>query len=58
MNRIHTDACGTEEEITVKTAEELAESWDEGVFEYQGYHFEAVGVLPEGIEGKVPFQIF
>ena len=42
----------SEEEITVKTAEELAESWDEGVFEYQGYHFEAVGVLPEGIEGK------
>ena len=41
-----------EEEITAKTAEELAESWDEGVFEYQGYHFEAVGVLPEGIEGK------
>ena len=42
----------SEEEITVKTAEELAESWHEGVFEYQGYHFEAVGVLPEGIEGK------
>lgn len=42
----------SEEEITVKTAEELAESWDEGVFEYQGYHFEAVGVLPEEIEGK------
>lgn len=42
----------SEEEITAKTAEELAESWDEGVFEYQGYHFEAVGVLPEGIEGK------
>ena len=41
-----------EEEATAKTAEELAESWDEGVFEYQGYHFEAVGVLPEGIEGK------
>ena len=41
-----------EEEVTAKTAEELAESWDEGVFEYQGYHFEAVGVLPEGIEGK------
>ena len=41
-----------EEEITAKTAEELAESWDEGVFEYQGYHFEAVGILPEGIEGK------
>lgn len=41
-----------EEEITAKTAEELAESWDEGVFEYQGYHFEAIGILPEGIEGK------
>ena len=41
-----------EEETTAKTAEELAESWDEGVFEYQGYHFEAVGILPEGIEGK------
>ena len=41
-----------EEEVTAKTAEKLAESWDEGVFEYQGYHFEAVGVLPEGIEGK------
>ncbi len=40
------------EETIAKTAEELAESWDEGVFEYQGYHFEAVGVLPEGIEGK------
>ena len=35
-----------------KTAEQLADSWDEGVFEYQGYHFEAVGVLPEGLEGK------
>ena len=41
-----------EEETTAKTAEELAESWDEGVFEYQGYHFEAVGVLQEGLEGK------
>ena len=41
-----------EEETTAKTAEELAESWDEGVFAYQGYHFEAVGVLPEGLEGK------
>lgn len=41
-----------EKEVTAKTAEELAESWDEGVFAYQGYHFEAVGVLPEGIEGK------
>ena len=35
-----------------KNAEQLADSWDEGVFEYQGYHFEAVGVLPEGLEGK------
>ena len=35
-----------------KTAEQIADSWDEGVFEYQGYHFEAVGVLPEGLEGK------
>ena len=41
-----------EEEVTAKTAKELAESWDEGVFAYQGYHFEAVGVLPEGLEGK------
>ena len=40
------------EETIAKTAEELAESWDEGVFEYQGYHFEAIGVLPEGLEGK------
>ena len=35
-----------------ESEEEITESWDEGVFEYQGYHFEAVGVLPEGIEGK------
>ena len=41
-----------EEEVTAKTAEELADSWDEGVFEYQGYHFEAIGVLSEGLEGK------
>lgn len=41
-----------EEEVTAKTAKELAESWNEGVFAYQGYHFEAVGVLPEGLEGK------
>ena len=34
-----------------ESEEEITESWDEGVFEYQGYHFEAVGVLPEGIEG-------
>ncbi len=40
------------EEVTAKIAKELVESWDEGVFAYQGYHFEAVGVLPEGIEGK------
>ena len=46
------EATESEEKITAKTAEELAESWDEGVFEYQGYHFEAVGVLPEGLEGK------
>ena len=46
------EATESEEKITAKTAEELAESWDEGVFEYLGYHFEAVGVLPEGIEGK------
>ena len=39
-------------ETDSKTAEQLADSWDEGVFEYQGYHFEAVGVLPEGLEGK------
>ena len=35
-----------------ESEEEITESWDEGVFEYQGYHFEAVGVLPEGLEGK------
>ena len=35
-----------------KTAEQIADSWDEGVFKYQGYHFEAIGMLPEGIEGK------
>lgn len=35
-----------------KTAEQIADSWDEGVFEYQGYHFEAIGMLPEGIEEK------
>ena len=28
------------------------EHWDENVFEYQGYHFEAVGILPQGLEGK------
>ena len=31
-----------------ESEEEITESWDEGVFEYQGYHFEAVGVLPDG----------
>ena len=41
-----------ENEAEEKNIEKLAESWDEGVFEYQGYHFEAVGLLPEGIEGK------
>ena len=30
----------------------VQEQWDENVFEYQGYHFEAVGVLPQGLEGK------
>ena len=30
----------------------VQEEWDENVFEYQGYHFEAVGVLPQGLEGK------
>ena len=30
----------------------VQEQWDEDVFEYQGYHFEAVGVLPQGLEGK------
>ena len=28
------------------------EHWDENVFEYQGYHFEPIGVLPHGLEGK------
>ena len=30
----------------------VQEQWDENVFEYQGYHFEPVGVLPQGLEGK------
>ena len=30
----------------------VQEQWDENIFEYQGYHFEAVGVLPQGLEGK------
>ena len=30
----------------------VQEEWDENVFEYQGYHFEPVGVLPQGLEGK------
>ena len=30
----------------------VQEQWDENVFEYQGYHFEAVGILPQGMEGK------
>ena len=35
-----------------KTAEQIADPGTNGVFEYQGYHFEAIGMLPEGIEGK------
>ena len=30
----------------------VQEQWDENIFEYQGYHFEVVGVLPQGLEGK------
>ena len=30
----------------------VQEQWDENVFEYQGYHFEPVGTLPQGLEGK------
>ena len=30
----------------------VQEQWDENVFDYQGYHFEAVGILPQGLEGK------
>lgn len=30
----------------------VQEQWDENVFEYQGYHFEAVRILPQGLEGK------
>ena len=30
----------------------VQEQWDENAFEYQGYHFEPVGILPQGLEGK------
>lgn len=30
----------------------VQEQWDKNVFEYQGYHFEPVGILPQGLEGK------
>ena len=30
----------------------VQEQWNENVFEYQGYHFEPVGILPQGLEGK------
>jgi len=30
----------------------VQEQWDENVFEYQGYHFEPVGILPQGLEGE------
>ena len=30
----------------------VQEQWDENVFEYQRYHFEPVGILPQGLEGK------
>ena len=30
----------------------VQEQWYENVFEYQGYHFEPVGILPQGLEGK------
>lgn len=30
----------------------VQEQWNENVFEYQGYHFEPVGVLLQGLEGK------
>ena len=30
----------------------VQEQWDENVFGYQGYHFEPVGILPQGLEGK------
>ena len=30
----------------------VQEQWNGNVFEYQGYHFEPVGILPQGLEGK------
>lgn len=30
----------------------VQEQWNENVFEYQGYYFEPVGILPQGLEGK------
>ena len=30
----------------------VQEQWNENVFEYQGYHFEPVGILSQGLEGK------
>ena len=30
----------------------VQEQWNENVFEYQGYHFEPVGILPQGLAGK------
>ena len=30
----------------------VQEQWDENIFEYQGYHFKPVGILPQGLEGK------
>ena len=30
----------------------VQEQWNENIFEYQGYHFEPVGILPQGLEGK------
>ena len=41
------------EEVQESESEQgIVEEWDENVFEYQGYHFEAVGILPQGLEGK------
>ena len=39
-------------ETAEKSAGAIADQWEQGVFEYQGYHFEAVGVLSDGMEGK------
>ena len=39
-------------ETAEKSAGAIADQWEQGVFEYQGYHFEAVGVLSDGLEGK------